>query len=220
MVLPYHRAFSLGVFVLWDGCVQDISLEGLQKVLGVTEEELVRFLKEAMEKVLGCLLEFGETFAKPSYFDNYLAMYIYRGTLNIHYDQLFVRIVCHLFNDCHLHLTETLLYLFHHPWEQNRNPQLTLHEHLKKWVYFISLLMEIMVSNRCEVLLSTKLDIKSPHQQQAYENLFIEVCNFMCPLQEEGLKTMEKYFLGKINEEVLMKHLIFDKVTKRYLMKA
>ena len=101
------------------------------------------------------MLEYAETFAKKSYFQNY---YYYDFYLNpeimalVEYDFLFLRISACIFSQSCLSFKGAIHELYEEDKEFNlKTGRLDGREMTKKWVSFIGLISEAIVSNKTDI---------------------------------------------------------------------
>jgi hypothetical protein len=96
---------------------------------------------------------------------------------------------------------------------------LTLQEKIKQEISFLGLLVEIIVSNRVEVLLYKVFYLTNHKIELEYEDLVLRIFSLYKVLSFENLKDAEKHFLGKIENWIFDKFLKYNRDTKKYLLR-
>ena len=94
--------------------------------------------------MLACILEYTETFAKKSYFQNYFFYDFYADSqvlALVEYDILFLRIASCIFGQTGLCLRDLIFELYEEEKEENSKiDRLDINEILKKWISLIALI--------------------------------------------------------------------------------
>ena len=109
-------------------------------------------------------MEYGETFAKKSYFQNYFFYDFYADPqvlALVEYDFLFLRIASCIFGQSG-HCFRNLIYeLYEEEKEENsKTDRLDSNEFLKKWITFIALISETIASNKTDIAFANIIELE------------------------------------------------------------
>ena len=141
MFLHYQRTMAIILFKAFDCSYDSVTVEGLCSLLSTTHERLEQFVYRNMKLVLNCLLDFAETYVKGSFFEHYTN---YPSICFC--DMLFVRVFGCAFAKEGKNFENLLSELCD---EDGLDPC----EKHRKWLLFMGLLMECIVTERPDTIL-------------------------------------------------------------------
>ena len=99
IVLIPQRIFALCVFKYFHFNIEQADPEALRMILGVSQDEFMKFQWRYFKQMLNCLLEFSLNFVRTTFFYNYMNVYCKEESQIAMVDYLTIQIIVQLFSN-------------------------------------------------------------------------------------------------------------------------